>query len=329
MRCTISFSVGPLSPVSAKCRPSTKKSPRPSLDSLQYRAGRLLQAGIASNTQLAYTTGLNAFEKFRVSYSLAKNWPATQEQIVLFIAYCFEVGLSPKTITTYLAGVNYFHKLHGWIAVDNCFVAKKMLEGCHRSRKAKDLRAPISCRVLMAISTVIPETCYSEYESTLFRSLFTTAYFGLFRVSELVAASNTLISTALTSENICIDQNSLVITLQKYKTNQRGDEVTIKLPPETNQSICPVHAVKEFIQMRPKHSSIFFCHANGTPVTRQQFSAVLAKCLGKTSYASGHYKSHSFRIGRASDLAAQGLPMSQIMKLGRWQSMSYKLYIRK
>lgn len=208
-------------------------------------------------------------------------------------------------------------------------MAKKMLEGCHRSRKVKDIRAPISRKVLLAIFNIIQEICYNDYESNLFKSLFTIAYFGLFRVSELVVASNTLIGTALMSENIQLDKNSVVITLLKYKTNQRGKEVTLKLPSDSNQAICPVYTTSKYIQIRPKHSSIFFCHANGSPVTRQQFSAVLSKCLGKTIYASGHYRSHSFRIGRASDLAAQGMPMSQIMKLGRWQSMSYKLYIRK
>lgn len=299
------------------------------MDSLQYRAGRLLCAGLASNTQLAYTTGLNAFDNFRANYSLAKNWPVPQQQIVLFIAYCFEIGLAPKTITTYLAGVNYYLKLNDWPTIDNFFLAKKMLEGCHRSRKSKDIRAPISGKVLMAISSVIQVTCYNEYESKLFRSLFTMAYFGLFRVSELVAASNALVGTALKSENIQIDQNYVVITLNKFKTNQRGDVVTLKLPSESNTAICPVHAADEFDQLRPKHCPIFFSHANGTPVTRQQFSAVLAQCLRKTVYVSGHYRSHSFRIGRASDLAAQGMPMEQIMKLGRWQSTSCKLYIRK
>ena len=95
----------------------------------QLRAGRLLQAGLAPNTQQAYSTGLSAFQRFRSSYALQMKWPTSEHQIVLFIAYCFEMGYSPKTITTYLAGINYYHKLNGWSPLDRYFLAKKMIDG--------------------------------------------------------------------------------------------------------------------------------------------------------------------------------------------------------
>ncbi len=50
----------------------------------------------------------------------------------------------------------------------------------------------------------------------------------------------------------------------------------------------------------------FFCHANGCPVVRSQFTAVLTKCTAASQLCTGLITSHSFRIGRATQLAAAG-----------------------
>lgn len=253
------------------------------------------------------------------------------QDVVLFISYCFEKGLAPKTISTYIAGINYYHRVHNWSGVTDVFVVKKMLEGCHRSRRTKDERAPITKVVLQAICCALPSVCYDSFETTLFKALFVVAYFGLFRVSELVSPSNTMRGSPIQFSDVNLDTQgkSVNICLHTFKTNHRGATVTVKLPCETDDSnICPVGALQAFVTVRPKIQGPFFCHASGMPVIRQQFSAVLSKCIAKTKFSSAHYRSHSFRIGRASDLAAMGISMKSIMQLGRWQSQAYKLYLR-
>lgn len=79
---------------------------------------------------------------------------------------------------------------------------------------------------------------------------------------------------------------------------------------------------------RPPTSGSLFCHADGAPVTSSQFSSVLAKCIARTQFSSGHFRSHSFRIGRATDLAASGCSTELIKTMGRWSSESYLGYIR-
>lgn len=198
-------------------------------------------------------------------------------------------------------------------------------------RKVTDKRAPLTKAILMASCSVLPLVCYNNYEATLFKSLFVLAYFGLFRVSELIAPSNTVTGFTLQYSDVTFDSTmqAVEVKLYTYKTNQRGVPVTIKLPSEDNEpTICPVRATQAFSAIRPKILGAFFCHSSGKPVTRQQLSAVLTKCIAKTTFSSAHYRTHSFRIGRASDLAVQGVPMDSIMKLGRWHSQAYKLYIR-
>lgn len=229
-----------------------------------------------------------------------------------------------------MAGINYYHKLPGYSDITNIFIIQKLLEGCSRCRGVKDNRRPITKLVLLAVLEALPKVCYNVYETKLFNAIFTLAYFGLFRVSELVATSVISSNRQIQVQDIVISANlsSVSVRLTRFKTNQKGPPVTLKILDESNSSVCPVHALQNYLRLRGTYSGPLFCHGTGVPVTRHQFSAVLVKCMQHTSFDYNSYKSHSFRIGRATDLATSGLPASVIMKMGRWSSDAYKGYIR-
>ena len=67
---------------------------------------------------------------------------------------------------------------------------------------------------------------------------------------------------------------------------------------------------------------------NESPLTRSQFTDVLAKAIRCLGLPTQVYTSHSFRVGRASDLASKGVPNETIKKLGRWKSNVVERYIR-
>lgn len=296
------------------------------MECLQYRARRLVQSGIASNSMLTYNTSINVFNTFRQNYNLPNQWPFPIHHISLFMAFCFEKGHSPNTISTYIAGINYFHKLNGFYDITNIFVIQKLLEGCRRGRPCRDIRAPLTMQILISVYNTLPGVCYNNYECKLFSALFVLAYFGLFRVSELVSSlSDDMLS--LSDLSFVDNKKYIIIQLRRYKTNQRGIPTYLKIPCE-HGILCPVRSMSEYLSLRPRSPGPLFCHSNLTPVTRSQFSAVLSKCISKTVCTDLCFKSHSFRIGRATDLASQGYSSSVIMKLGRWNSGAYRLYIR-
>jgi hypothetical protein len=65
----------------------------------------------------------------------------------------------------------------------------------------------------------------------LFKSLFTLAYFGLFRVSELVTSSSMQIEGALSLSDVLFIHYTeyLSIYLHRFKTNQKGIPVFLKM----------------------------------------------------------------------------------------------------
>ena len=152
MRCSFTFTDRAVSATGAGSGRGAAHNPVPSLGNLQQRADSLLRRSLAENTRLTYNTALNAFQAFQSKYCLNKNMPYLAQHLVWFIAYCFENNCSPNTIRTYIAGINYIHKINGFQDIHTMFVVNRLLEGCVRSKgHVKDTRRPITKSILNEI----------------------------------------------------------------------------------------------------------------------------------------------------------------------------------
>ena len=302
---------------------------RPSMGTLQKRSAKLVEASIAANSNATYSNAIESFEKFRLLYNLPCIWPAPKDHVILFIAYCFECGYAPSSITTYIAGLSFKHKLNEWYDPMEMFMIKKLLEGCKRSRVRHDIRSPVTPNMLRAICDRLPHVCYDSYEVLMFRSVYLLAYYGLMRVSELVNTSKLQISRHIQLGDLTFGSDGvMIVTIRESKTCQRGQPVHLKIPCIIDAEVCPVCMLRKYVDMRSKQPGSLFVHANNKPLTRSQFAGVLAKTLQQTPYRSEHVRTHSFRIGRASELASKGVDIEVIKKMGRWKSDAYKTYIR-
>lgn len=287
---------------------------------------------MAVNTRLAYKTACRKYQEFRRDYSLPLLWPSPVAHLVLFISYCFEAGLAASTIRLYTSGICFVHKIHGWSDPSEGFIIQKLLEGYRRTRQRKDGRVPITISILTKICQHLPFVTYSRYKTLLFRAVYSLAYFGLFRVSELVVTRPTEIDLnhALRIKDVHFEKSTeaIVIRIRSSKTSQRGPSVSIRIPNSVSDGISCVQFMRDYVHVRPHQGNFFFCHANGEPLTRSQFSGVLSKVLKHAGFLSDAYRSHSFRIGRASELAVNGVSDDTIKQMGRWTSNAYMSYLR-
>lgn len=290
----------------------------------------LLESSLSINTVLTYDNALSNFNNFRIQYHLPAVWPAPIHHIALFISFCFEKGLSSATIRTYVSGVAYHHKLRNWFDPKEIFLIKKLLEGCSTLRKSKDLRAPILFNHLKIICNCLSTVCLNSYETLLFKAAYTLAYFGLFRVSELVFTSDLQANRPLMINDVSfLKGNSVLkVIIRSSKTSRNGDPITLLLPCERETELCPVCCLYQFCGIRPKSDGFLFIHVDGKPLKRTQFTSILAKAVQMGKLSDRHFRSHSFRIGRATQLASDGVSMDVIQRLGRWKSDVCQLYIR-
>lgn len=285
---------------------------------------------MSSKSHSVYTNALQVFNNFRNYYNLTITWPVPVAHLSLFITYCFELGYASSTITTYLSAISFHHKIYDMLDPTTAFVVKKLLEGCRRIRPSYDVRAPITELILARICSVLPEICFSNYECILFKAAFVIAYYGLLRVGEIVFTNPLQANRPLLRTDVWLGEgaNVLFISIRVSKTNQSGHPTILRIPLASSATICCVTVVKQYMRFRPEGTLYFFCHQNGHPLKRSQFSSILAKAVKKLGLPMHLYATHSFRIGRATDLAARGYSSAAIKLLGRWKTGAVTRYIR-
>ena len=132
-----------------------------------------------------------------------------------FISNLSLKSYSVSSIKLSMSAISFCCKMKNQNETTNNFIVNKMLTGLSRINKRKDSRMPVTPEILRKIVLALPTICLSTYESKLFSSLFTMAFFGFFRVGELVQSSKATIGHALQAENICFmpELNSIRILL--------------------------------------------------------------------------------------------------------------------
>jgi len=117
------------------------------------------------------------------------------------------------------------------------------------------------------------------------------------------------------------------IMIKKSKTDQgrKGAKVFIG---KTSDDLCPVAALLSYLSIRGAKAGPLFCWESGTPLSKPKFVEHVRDGLKKAKLPAMDYAGHSSRIGAATTAAVMGLEDSAIQTLGRWESSSYKRYIR-
>lgn len=308
----------------------------PPMEHLNKEVNSLLDCSLSTNTWKTYKTAENCFNNFRALYGFPNSWPVPVDELAQFIAFLSFNKTSISTVKTYLSSISYAHKIRNLADPTKLFIINKMLEGLRRKNPHKsDVRAPISLELLIKLIESLRWICNSDYETRMFASAFSLAYFAMLRVSELSVENNgNEHGHALNFNDVTIiDKNGVTelhIKICSSKTDQKRLSATLILHNHVNSAICPINLLKSFICTRfsgLNGSNKLYIHFNGQALTKYQFCSVLQKSL-RFCEVPFHIRSHSFRIGRATDLAKEGVDEDTIKVNGRWKSSSYLRYIR-
>ncbi len=289
---------------------------------------------MADSTWKIYKTAVESFQSFRKLYNLQDTWPAPLYDLLFYIAYMSHTGLSASTITIYISGISTMHKLNGQTDNTKSFLVTKILKGSKRKNSPKaDLRLPVSFNLLKRLIQSLPFVCTSVYESTMFASAFSLCFFGLLRVGEITSqskgrAGKHVIHISDIKRVRKQDSVDLHLMIRSSKTDQHSHSTTLIICSQTDNSICPVHLLKGYLEVR-QHAldSNLYLHFDGSDLTRYQFSIVLQRALSFCE-VKGHFRPHSFRIGAATEAKRFGIHDDVIKKWGRWTSDAYTKYIR-
>lgn len=128
-------------------------------------------------------------------------------------------------------------------------------------------------------------------------------------------------------QQITLDPSSLCIQFHSYKHSHQHTP-TLTIQASVDSQYCPVAAMRAFLAVRPRTLGPAFMHQDGSPVSRLQFSRFLKLTLSMAGLPEVSYNTHSFRVGRATQLAIDNHADQTIRSAGRWKSDAFKGYIR-
>ena len=119
---------------------------------------------------------------------------------------------------------------------------------------------------------------------------------------------------------------AIKLTLRNYKHSGSPGPVDIFIYRE--RPVCPVYFLSEYINIRGQLLGPLICWPDASPISRSFFPTALKENIQFCDLDILHYKTHSFRIGAASQAVAKGIPDTQIRDSGRWKSNAFLRYIR-
>lgn len=284
-------------------------------------ATNFLQAALAPSSRAIYAKVADQLRSFtRTHFNTEKWFPATSQQVILFISDMLAHRRAPSTVSSALSALSYLHKLYDVADPTANFVIKKIVQGASKTTPQTDLRAPITIASLSDLMDSLRAVCSSAREVTLFRAMFSLMFFGFLRVGEVTDSPNNIAVSHLT-----LSTASLVIKFVKYKHHQGlPKSLLIKEQPIG----CPVKALTEYVRIRGSVDGPLFVDTNFKPISSFRFSDIFKRTLSYIGLDPAIFKPHSFRIGAATHAFLSGASMDEIQLMGRWKSHAFRKYIR-
>ncbi|OCU00247.1 hypothetical protein XELAEV_18006028mg [Xenopus laevis] len=217
-----------------------------------------------------------------------------QSHILATFSYLLKLkktGICGSTVQKNMAALSFLFKIFSWKDVTKEFLIKIIVKGWKINTAVPDKRTPLSFETLNKLLKVVPNVCRDKYETILFKTAFSLAFFGAFRIGELVSPSRS---------------KQGVLNIRDIKI--LGQSVFFK-HPKNNQGP-------------------FLIHEDSSYVSRYQFLVIFRACLKAISLCPRSFCTHSFRIGAATEASQLCFHEDRIKRLGRWSSNRFKSYIR-
>ena len=262
------------------------------------------------------------------------NW---EDRLILFAGYLADKECKSSTIKSYVSAIKAVVMNEGIHINENRFLLNSITRACSFRNDIAKTKLPIH-KNLLGILLKQLEKCYAcqPYLRSLFMALFSTAYFGLFRIGELTKGDHPILAKDV---HIGANKNKLMIILWTSKTHWKNvkpqivkiNSITANHATSKKNCHCPFELLKDFAVRRKSFKSTaeqFFVFHDRSPVTSVIFNRVLTKTVVACGFKAELYSGTSFRAGRALDLFEIGISVETIKKLGRWKSNAIYRYFK-
>ena len=212
------------------------------------------------------------FIQFITDKQLNGNHPC--EIAELYCAQKHLQGYKVSSVLRYINSFEYFFMDMGWPDLRKDRQMQKLTASFKREfkNKGQDTRLPITSKLLYCLHQGVEKMYQSWYSIRMIQALFTTAFFGLFRMAELVSNHQTTKTLTIQYRDVEVEEDCVKLTLRQSKTTTKP--AVIKLRRRV-QGLCPVRALKKYLNTRGKYPGQLFIHVNHDPLTANRADKAL------------------------------------------------------
>ena len=245
---------------------------------------QLKQGRFRGTTKKNYYSVWKMFNQFIIRLDIKpNNW---EDRKILFVSYLIKEGKKSTTIKSHVSAIRAMLMNIGYELNENKFLLNSMTRAGKLVDTHVRTRFPIKKGMLKVLNhglTVLFET--QPYLCTLYFTMFTTAYFGLFRISEIAKGEHPVLAHDV---HFGLNKKKLLFLLQSSKTHghdSKPQTVKITSAPLHNRAkhqnkrvLCPYAIIQHYLQIRPKPRSedeLFFVFRDNEPVRPYHFRKVL------------------------------------------------------
>ena len=300
----------------------------PETRELQSGLHSILASALKPATTKVYQRNWEAFHNFCINtLKRTHALPADPTDVCLFLTHLAQKGLAYRTITTYTSAISFVHKMQQHSDPAAAFVVHKTLQGIRNNPASTPSRqlSPITRPILQPLVSALPMAHTSVYSQKLWAAIFTLTYHGCLRAGEAVLSNSS--EHTLQLNQVSVIQNTVHIKFLSYKHSRKAIP-TMVLQQDEHPSCCPVRTLQSYLQLRGNTPGPLFVNQTLIPIDRHLLSSTLKSCIQLAGLNPDSYNTHSFRIGRATQLAQDNHTHATIQTAGRWHSSAYLRYIR-
>ena len=292
---------------------------------LDTTARYLLTGAKAPRTIIAYEQAWNNYRCYLDDYDFEHSEIALSN----YICALFENGYMGSTITSKISAITYACGLNGLEDYSRSTLIKELLKGARARTKAPDIRKPMTEAILASLMRAVHWIIMSDAQQTLYKCMFAWAYYGALRVSEYT--KGTLSDHNILRQNIWPDYDTddivYKIRFDSYKGQAAGNDCDFLMGPSNSYETCPVRLMHRYLAFRGDAPGPLFME-HGKPIRAKTVSDNLAACIRFLGMDPKVYTPHSFRIGRCTQWALEGISDMDIKAKGRWNSDAHMKYVR-
>ena len=254
----------------------------------------------------------------------------------LYTGYLVGCKKQSSTVKSYISAIKaVLCDIGIELDLNRCLITS-LTRACRIVNDSVRTRLPIKKTILNSILKGVQQHFANQsYLMKLYLAMFSTAYFGLFRVGEITRSPHVALADDVM---IAMNKEKIQFTLRSSQTHdkstlpQKIQISSVKCNTEKGRNeYCPYKLLRGYLEARPKiknEREQFFVFTDNSPVRSYQFSMCLKMILKETGHNHQSFSSHSFRIGRCCDLLKYGVSVETIKQIGSWKSNTVFNYLR-